>query len=211
MTNRVKQFFKEEKGRDAYFKEALSLFGEAPLKIGEIGCARNVKGRGGDGWSSFFWADYIKEFGGELHICDIDIQAIKFTKDSIPEDYNVTYYCMGGEGFIKENGPFDFVYLDGSNDPRETETQFHLIKNETDVILVDDWSIKGFISCDQKFENNFGEKFELLLLPLEYGTMGLISTPENLDKLENDNTCYLPTYEMLSYVSSKVAESTKDQ
>jgi len=191
MADRIKEFFEKEIGRDWIFKEVVSLFDKAPLKIGEIGCARSPAGRAGDGWSTFFWANYIEKFGGELHTCDIDEKAIEFTKNSIPENYNVTYYCMGGEEFIKENGPFDFVYLDGSNDPKEAQAQFNLLKNKTDVILVDDWWIKGFDLIGEYerilYQEGEGRRERKRKGDEQLGwpALGLIATPEKMNKLYN--------------------------
>ena len=65
--NRIKELSKEEWGRDYVFDYIISLFGNKPTKIGEVGCARDPNGRAGDGWSTFFWAKYLNKYGGEVN------------------------------------------------------------------------------------------------------------------------------------------------
>ena len=84
-------------------------------------------------------------------------------------------HLMDGVKFLQENKPFDFVYLDGGNDPNQTKEQFITIKDETDIILVDDWTVKGFVFEEDKFEKisfDIGENY-----------MCLISTTEHIGKL----------------------------
>tara|TARA_Y100000004_G_scaffold18581_1_gene19137 strand:+ start:661 stop:1206 length:546 start_codon:yes stop_codon:yes gene_type:complete len=174
--NRIKELSKEEWGRDYVFDYIISLFGNKPTKIGEVGCARDPNGRAGDGWSTFFWAKYLNKCGGELHCCDINQEALDFVKSSIPENnFKMNLHLMDGVKFLQENKPFDFVYLDGGNDPNQTKEQFITIKDETDIILVDDWSVKGFV-----FEE---DKFEKILFDIGENHMGLISTTEHIGKL----------------------------
>lgn len=181
MKNNVEDYFKSEydNGRDSIFNFVKKLFMEKPLKIGEIGCARDPDGRGGDGWSTFFWADYIYKNGGSLSICDIDQNAINFVKETIPEKYNIEAFCMDGTDFIKDHKPFDFVYLDGSNSQFETAEQFLLLKDTTNLFLVDDWDIKGFIKTQEDLSRLLRLGFGFMICKHESGSMGLINKHEN--------------------------------
>ena len=184
MKNNVEDFFKTKEGRDPIFEMILSLFDQKPLKIGEIGCARTDHGRGEDGWSTFFWADYTYKNGGTLQVCDIDEKAIQFVNDTIPEKYNVKAFCMDGSDFIREHKPFDFIYLDGSNSSFETTEQFLLAKDTADVFLVDDWDIKGFVRSRFDFERLQDLGFELVRCNHIGGSMALICKAETANKVK---------------------------
>jgi hypothetical protein len=71
----------------------------------------------GDGGSTPILAWAIKQFGGELHVCDILEEAIEKAKIAL-EHYGlltdkVTFYKEDGIDFLKSFGLIDCLYLDG--------------------------------------------------------------------------------------------------
>lgn len=184
MKNNVKEFSNSEAGRDPIFEFVTKFLDNQPLNIGEIGCARSEGGRATDGWSTFFWADYVYKNGGSLKVCDIEKEAINFVNETIPEKYKVESFYMSGTDFLKEKQPFDFIYLDGSNDPDETRKQFYLIKETTRAILVDDWDTKGFIRSSKQQEEFEEAGFIFCNMKHIGGFMGLIIRQSDKDRIE---------------------------
>lgn len=184
MKNNVTEFSKSEAVRDSIFKFTTDFLDNKPLNIGEVGCARSEIGRATDGWSTFFWADYVYKNGGSLKVCDIEKEAINFVNETIPEKYKVESFYMSGTDFLKEKQPFDFIYLDGSNDPDETRKQFYLIEETTRVILVDDWDTKGFIRSQEQQEEFEEAGFIFCNMQHAYGCMGLIIRQSDKDRME---------------------------
>lgn len=129
--------------RDFVFKEVLNFFNKAPLRILEIGCSRTldfITGKSGDGYSSFFWAEYVKEHGGKLTIVDIDETAINNCK-TLLSDFNDIIFIVGdGINYITED--FDLIYLDGGDNPVETLNQFNKVNRFKSSILCDDFHTK---------------------------------------------------------------------
>ena len=192
MQDNVKNFFNSEHGRDPIFKFVGDFFDHQPLNIGEIGCARSESGRAADGWSTFFWADYVYKNGGSLKVCDIEKEAIDFVNDTIPEKYKVESFYMSGTDFLKEKQPFDFIYLDGSNDREQTEKQFYLIEETTRAILVDDWDTKGFIRNEEELKKLKEDGFVICMMKHIGGLMAFIIRQEDKDRMyeftnENSN------------------------
>lgn len=150
MSNLYKEF-KEGKGnRDQIFQFLLSQFEGKPVKVLEIGATRDKNGRAGDGWSTFFWAEHIKQNGGHLTVCDVAPDSIQNCREIIGDflpSSQITYYLGTGLKCI-ETTPiqeFDIVLLDGSDDPMEMLNEYEAIKNRTTFVLCDDFSTKGSV------------------------------------------------------------------
>jgi predicted O-methyltransferase YrrM len=144
--NKYCEYFKTVKGnRDSYFELVLNYFQGKPIKILEIGSARNLDfgGRQGDGWSSIHFYNYIKANGGSLKIVDIDHRAIENCKQLL-ENYSadVSFEVADGIDFI--NDSYDLIYLDGGDDPVDMVKQYQKISSKT-IVLCDDFSTKGSV------------------------------------------------------------------
>ncbi len=136
--------------RDTTFKETLNLFNNQAISILEIGCARgldiesNNKSKDGDGWSTLFWTNYIKQNGGRLIICDINVSALRNCKEllgDLAKEIDVSFYLGDGLNFI--TGEFDLIYIDGSDSPVEALAQFEKVDQNKTVVLIDDLHVKG--------------------------------------------------------------------
>lgn len=131
--------------RDAVFDDALGFFKNKPINILEIGSARNLNpyNRMSDGWSSFHFYRYIRQNGGSLTTCDIDEGAV-ITYNQMFEGlsaHNREIICVDG---LSKIGPqYDLIYLDGGDNPADMLNQLNLIDLKTQVVLCDDFSIKG--------------------------------------------------------------------
>lgn len=141
------QFFKETAGnRDTVFQHALSFLNKAPANFLEIGSLRRtgIEARHGDGYSTFHYAEHVRDFGGNLTVCDIDPNAVAAAMSVVsPEFPFVNYYCCDGKSLLGPQNVYDFVYLDGSDDPRDMLAEFELCKSK--LILCDDFSSKGIL------------------------------------------------------------------
>lgn len=141
------KWFKDGYGnRDTIFKEVLSYFDNKPIKVLEIGTMRSLNERSSGGASTFFWAEYIKANGGELHICDSNMPALEFCHSALSEFYDkVKYYINTGVGMLNSANnakmEWDIVYLDGGDNPREMVDEFPICHSK--YILCDDFSTKG--------------------------------------------------------------------
>lgn len=130
--------------RDSVFDVALGYFDKGPVKIFQIGGIEtfDLNWRVGSGWADMLFGDYIKEHGGELTVVDISLNNLAhsfYAAKNLEYDLNAVY----GDA-IDHIGPgYDVYYLDGSNDPQETLDQYLKIENESAVVLVDDFNIKG--------------------------------------------------------------------
>ncbi len=143
--NYYKQF-KEGKGnRDSIFRDILAKFNNQPINVLEIGAMRDPNGRSGDGFSSFFFAEYIKTYGGKLIVCDIDPNAIACCATLIGDYYNlIEYYVCSGIDCLKANQQhFDLILLDGSDNPNEMLEEYELCRAK--YIICDDFSTKGLL------------------------------------------------------------------
>lgn len=146
--NKYYNFFKNTEGaRDYIFQNTCKLLNSKPAKIIEIGCSRNISesSRFSDGWSSYFWYDYVKENGGSLDIYDIDQSALDNCKKLFENlsDENINFICDDGTKYITDN--YDLAYLDGSDCPNEMLNQFEKIDRKKTIILCDDFDNKGSI------------------------------------------------------------------
>jgi hypothetical protein len=151
----IKQYSNLEAPRDIVFKDVLSHYIK-PTKIFQVGAIETLDQqiyKIGSGWSDFTFGKHIKRYGGCLTVCDISIDHLansKLIADSLG------YQCEINHGdaidFIDRN--YDIYYLDGSNNPKETENQLDKIIgfNERGVhILIDDFTIKGVTIDIEKY------------------------------------------------------------
>lgn len=142
-----------------------------PLNILQVGAIEDLtlRFRHGSGWSDIFFASYISMFGGSLTVVDIDQSHLDNSEKVLSEFHKIVKVSPGEDlqvpakyslvlsdalDFIKgSNDSYDIIYLDGSNDPEETKSQYDAIdKDSTSVILVDDFSIKGSsIEFDKRY------------------------------------------------------------
>lgn len=131
--------------RDKIFKHIITGFDRKPVNILEIGCARSLapESKGGDGWSSLFWAEYIAEFGGSLTIVDIDANNLNNCKTLLSKFANQNIKFIVGDGLNYINDTYGLIYLDGSDDPVEMVNQFNRIDRKKTTILCDDFHSKG--------------------------------------------------------------------
>ena len=162
-------FWRNSKGnRDIVFNDVFSIFFERPITILEIGVSRNLypSVRGSDGWSSLYFADYIKKFGGKLISVDLDPIAIANCKILCLEpdrDIIHEYYCEYGTSILKQkhNEHINLIYLDGGDDPQEMLEEYEIIDSRINIpiVLCDDFHQKGEI-VRQKYPNYFLYKWE---------------------------------------------------
>ncbi len=140
------KWFKDGKGnRDPIFKELLSFLNGKPANILEIGTMRSIDERSSGGASTFFWAEYIKSYGGNLHVCDTDATSLSFSSNALSGFYDkATYYLDIGVNVLKKiNKKWDIVYLDGGNDAHEMLEEYQNCSSR--FVLCDDFSDKGLI------------------------------------------------------------------
>lgn len=133
--------------RDKVFINLLEKFNKKPINILEIGAARSLDStaKGGDGWSSFFWAEYISTYGGSLTIVDINNDNLNNCKTLLSnyQNSNIKFICGDGLDYI--DNTYDIIYLDGSDDPYEMLKQFNKIDRKKTLILCDDFHGKGLV------------------------------------------------------------------
>ncbi len=142
------KIFKEGKGnRDPIFLEALSLLEGKPANILEIGAMRDVNGRAGDGFSTFFFAEYIKQYGGHITVCDISKNGLDNCRQILGEyldNTQITYHLGPGLNHLTNTSEiYNLTLLDGSDDPNEMLAEYEACKSR--FILCDDFSTKGFL------------------------------------------------------------------
>lgn len=140
--------------RDEIFHNILKTFNEQPLKIFQVGCIEtfNINWRVGSGWSDLIFGDYIKKHGGELSLCDINLDNIAHSRLAAQQRGYDVEICYGDAISFIEQDVYDIYYLDGSNDPQETLDQFLKVKHNEAVFIVDDFKIKGTLLKDFDFE-----------------------------------------------------------
>ena len=156
-------FFKtiSKHARDKYFQMVLNYFNNNSINILEIGCARRLEmdesnnpAKEMDGWSSLFWANYIKNNGGSLTIIDTELEALANCKTLLSDfinEINVNFILDDGLNHI--NNSYDLIFLDGSDSIIECLKQFEKIdKNKTSVLL-DDAHLKGVLVRAKYKEN----------------------------------------------------------
>lgn len=152
-----KESLSKNLSRDNIFLDILKTFNNKPINILEIGCARSLSGRYGDGWSSLFWADYILNNGGKLDICDIDPDCIENTKillSGISNKCSIRFIIEDGLNILKDrSNNYDLIYLDGSDDPNDMVNQIKYCDFAKNKILCDDFHTKGSI-CRNEYPNH---------------------------------------------------------
>lgn len=140
-----------ENTRDKAFIDTLSLLNGRSAKIFELGTSYDLADhcRYSAGWSTYFWAKYISEYGGSLVTCDINSNGLLESKKLIEEfNIDVDFVNENGTLYLQNNSNFDLIYLDGSNDPNDMVNQLSICKHSLDngsVILCDDFHTKGFL------------------------------------------------------------------
>lgn len=137
--------------RDLVFNDILKHF-QKPITILEIGVSRNLNPsvRGSDGWSSLYFGNHIKEYGGKLISVDLDELAINNCKilcEEIDKEINHDYYIDTGTNVLSKlnNEEINFIYLDGGDDPQEMIDEYDLILSRKYIpfVLCDDYHTKG--------------------------------------------------------------------
>ena len=111
--------------RDSLFKRALEAFDERPVNIFQIGAIETFedKFRMGSGWSDLWFGSYVKKFGGNYYVADINIDHIA---NSLFLANAIGYQCNArvGDGLVSMQKPLpvtetskwcDLYYLDGAD------------------------------------------------------------------------------------------------
>lgn len=135
--------------RDNTFLEVLSYFNNKALNILEIGSIRNLnmeEGKGGDGYSTLFFCDYVKKNGGSITTIDSNLEAVVNCKQIVSDfinDINIAFIVGDGKEYINE--AFDLVLLDGGDSFVECLQQFEKINRENTSVLIDDFHMKGIL------------------------------------------------------------------
>mgnify|MGYP003639323594 CR=1 FL=1 len=169
--------------RDTVFTGVLQdWFEKKPLRVFQVGAIESLetKFRTGSGWSELFWGEHIKEHGGDLHVCDINLNHIAHSHFSASNlGYRVNLHVGDAEGCLRamfSEGdptlPFDLYYLDGADEPHgndQTLCQFKIIESHEALVMVDDVPTKG-IKLLEHLDENLG---------------GLLQTIEKIKKKEN--------------------------
>jgi hypothetical protein len=135
--------------RDPIFIDVLNNFKDKPINVLEIGCARSLSGRYGDGWSSLFWADHILKNGGSLDVCDIDQNCIdnaKILLQNFDKEIKVNFITDDGINVLQDVDKYDIIYLDGSDDPHQMVDQLKLCNLEKNYVFCDDFHTKGSLA-----------------------------------------------------------------
>jgi hypothetical protein len=135
--------------RDPIFIDVLNNFKDKPINVLEIGCARSLSGRYGDGWSSLFWADHILKNGGSLDVCDIDQSCIdnaKILLENFDKEIKVNFITDDGINALQDVDKYDIIYLDGSDDPNQMIDQLKLCNLEKNYVFCDDFHTKGSLA-----------------------------------------------------------------
>jgi|19_taG_2_1085344.scaffolds.fasta_scaffold06837_4 hypothetical protein len=147
--------------RDGLFTHTMNgnHFNFSSLNILQIGAIEEptLRFKLGSGWSDIVFASYINLFGGKLTVVDINEEHLNNSK-TVLNDFNIDHDLVLSDAsdHIKNNKPYDVVYLDGSNDPEETEHQYNLLdKDSTSIIIIDDFKLKGdTIKFDERYSGN---------------------------------------------------------
>lgn len=143
----VSHFKNSVNDRDKVFNRVLEGLDKKLVNILEIGAARSLdtSAKGGDGWSSLFWAEYIACYGGSLTIVDINNDNLNNCKTLLSDYTNINVKFICGDGLDYIDNTYDIIYLDGSDDPYEMLKQFNKIDRKKTLILCDDFHGKGSI------------------------------------------------------------------
>jgi len=131
--------------RDSIFQKVLSSFDNRPVDIFQVGAIETFdeRWRYGSGWSDIIFGNYIKKNGGSLNICDINLDNIANSHFMAYHlGYNINFELADASEIIGKK-EYDIYYLDGGNDPKETQDQYEKITAAKCVIIIDDLFIKG--------------------------------------------------------------------
>lgn len=155
MLDIINKYIEAEGPRDTVFRQVLSCY-QKPTRILQVGAIETLDQyiyKIGSGWSDFTFGKHIKEYGGHLTVCDISVDHLansSLVANSLGYDYTINH----GDAIDFIDSGYDIYYLDGSNDPRETEDQLEKIMTFSPKnihILVDDFSIKGVTINKSKY------------------------------------------------------------
>ena len=148
------EYWKNSKGnRDVVFEDVFNNLKKS-ITILEIGVSRNLDKavRGSDGWSSLFFANHIKQYGGKLISVDLEPTAIENCKvlcEELDKDILHEYITDTGVNALTSlnNEDIDFIYLDGGDDPQEMVDEYELILNRKYIplVLCDDFHTKSVL------------------------------------------------------------------
>ncbi len=137
--------------RDSFFLEILDSFKEKPIKVFQVGAIESLENnfRCGSGWSELFWGKYIKKYGGELWVVDINPNHIAHSHFlSRHNDYFANYY-MGDAMDVIDKQICNIYYLDGADESKtpdahdQTLNQFKKIEDTHSLVIVDDVPTKA--------------------------------------------------------------------
>lgn len=130
--------------RDPVFRHVLSLFGDGPVNICQVGAIETFEQAFlfGSGWADRVFGAHVRKHGGRYQIIDVDLDHL--ANSLLVADllgHKVEIRLDRGESAVAPG--FDLYYLDGSNDPSEMLAEVNNIRHHPCVILCDDWSVKG--------------------------------------------------------------------
>jgi len=139
-------FLSSKGGRDPIYQSLLAKF-QRPVNILEIGVARDLSypARDSDGWSSLFFAQHVKEFGGHVDFVDASFDSI-INCQALTEGFkNLSYHVSDGIRFLETiYKEYDIINLDAGDDPELTKTMYDLAKKmKPSLIILDDFHTKG--------------------------------------------------------------------
>tara|TARA_Y100000385_G_scaffold251545_1_gene274386 strand:- start:85824 stop:86345 length:522 start_codon:yes stop_codon:yes gene_type:complete len=155
MLDIIKKYSEAEEPRDVVFKQVVAHY-QRSTRIFQVGAIETLDKyiyKIGSGWSDFTFGKHIKKHGGHLTVCDISVDHLansSLVASSIGYDYTINH----GDAINFIESGFDIYYLDGSNDPKETEDQLEKIMTFSQRnmhILVDDFRIKGVTINTDKY------------------------------------------------------------
>ena len=139
-----RQAFEVDHARRYVFIETLEAFKGKPISILEIGCSGDIADPNaiyGCGNSSVYYAEYIRKFGGELTIVDVDSVRLDnckvILKDFIDNNVKINLVLGDGLDWAKKPG-YDYIYLDAGPEEWKTYEMFKSIDLTKCCVLLDD-------------------------------------------------------------------------
>ncbi len=156
LVNKMKDIFEQYGGpRDHVFRDILGRFNNRPINILQVGAIEITTPdfRAGSGWCDFFFGEYVHKNGGYIIVVDIDPSHLLNSAHALSNFSLEENLLVLADAKNMINREFDLIYLDGSNDPKETLEQFELIDLSKTCVLIDDTKIKGtMLNMDLPFE-----------------------------------------------------------
>lgn len=133
--------------RDRIFEKVLSSFDKKPVNVFQVGAIESldVKFRIGSGWSDLIFGSYIKKYGGNIVVVDIDLDHVAHSF-LVANSLGYPFDGRLGDAIDHITEGFDIYYLDGADIPvgnEQTMQQFMKIKDTNSVVLIDDAPTKG--------------------------------------------------------------------